>query len=177
MRWVGSKLNWQIHSAEIIQDPTITIHPEPMQPPTTATTNSPISSSHDRLVSFCEAIRDYEGRPGDLNYQLNNPGDCRCSPVGYLPKYGLVRCIDTNTNPAYLFHKGKFAMFPTYELGWEYLLNMVHVMAANHSSWSIVDFFAHYSPTSDGNAPNKYAEWVADRLGVSTATTLSQLLG
>ena len=137
--------------------------------------NAPQPASEDMLTQFCTAIRDYEGKPGDLNYQLNNPGDCRPSPDGYLAKYGRVEIIDTDTDPRYPYHKGKFAKFPTPALGWEYLRNMVHEMAANHPTWTIEDFFAHYSPTSDGNAPRAYAQSVASRCGVAPSTPLSKL--
>lgn len=128
-----------------------------------------------KLVTFCESIRDYEGAPGDLNYQLNNPGDCRPSSVGYLAKYGNVQIVDTDTNPAYLFHKGKFAKFPTYELGWEYLLALVLGRANLHPEWTILDFFSVYSPSSDGNSTTAYAQNVATRCGVTICTTLGQL--
>lgn len=154
----------------------------PLPMPSNDSTHTPVSApkpppdKSSNLVRFCTSIRDYEGRPGSLNYQLNNPGDCRPSPVGYLPKYGLVEIIDTNTDPRYLYHKGKFAKFPTYALGWEYLLNMVHFTAANHPAWTLYDFFAHYAPTKDGNSPKPYAENVAKRCGISPSDTLASYL-
>lgn len=151
----------------------------PPVPPTVpiAPQTVPILEPLHLLLRLCEAIRDYEGKPGALNYQLNNPGDCRPSPVGYLPKYGHVEIIDTNTDPRYPYHKGKFAKFPTYALGWEYLQNMVHVMAVNHPTWNLLDFFGHFAPSSDKNDPNKYAAWVADKLDVDVHITLQALLG
>lgn len=138
----------------------------PKQPPTASS----------MLDTFCIAIRDFEGSPGALNYQLNNPGDCRPSPVGYLPKYGNVIIIDTDTNPKYPYHKGKFAMFPTYELGWEYLENMVHYLAVEHPNWTILDFFTHYAPSSDSNSPAGYAANVAHKCGRDVHTILKDLL-
>jgi hypothetical protein len=149
-------------------------------PPTTNSTPEPAQPAriegNARLTVFCEAIRDFEGKPGDLNYQLNNPGDCRPSPVGYLPKYEPVEIIDTDTDPRYPYHIGKFAKFPTYELGWEYLQAMVHMMATNHPNWTLIDFFNHFAPASDGsNDPNQYAKFVANRLSVIPTTTFKQL--
>ena len=127
------------------------------------------------LTIFVTAIRDYEGKPGDLNYQLNNPGNCRCSPVGYLAKYGKVECIDTDTDSRYHYNVGKFARFPTYKLGWEYLQNLVHFIAARNPTWTIADFFDHYAPSTDSNDPNAYAHFVAKRCGVSVDTTMDKL--
>lgn len=119
------------------------------------------------LATFCTAIRDFEGKPGDLSYLNNNPGNCRCSPVGYLPKYGHVLCV------------GGFAKFPSYELGWEYLQNLVFHRAVLHPNWTILDFFADpklgYAPPSDKNPSAQYAAFVAARCGVPVSTTLQAL--
>lgn len=128
----------------------------PKQPPT---------GSNPMLTTFCTAIRDYEGSPGNLNYKNNNPGNTRCSAVGYLPKYGHVTCVNN------------FAVFESYDLGWEYLQNLVIYRAELHPDWTIGDFFRNYAPSGDNNNPSKYAEFVATRCGVSTATTLRSLLG
>lgn len=116
----------------------------------------------NNLEKFCLAIRDFEGKPGDLNYKNNNPGNVRCSPVGYLPKYGNVKCVNN------------FAVFPTYALGWEYLNNLVHFIAVSHPTWTILDFFKSYAPPST-NPTRKYAIFIADRLGVPVSTTLNNL--
>ena len=159
--------------------PTLTA--TPVLPPNTITsTSTPKTPLNGQIMlgKFCEAIRDFEGKPGDLNYMLNNPGDCRPSPVGYLPKYEPVEIINTDTDPRYPFHIGKFVKFPTYELGWEYLQTMVHMMATNHPTWTLIDFFNHFAPASDGsNDPNKYAKFVANRLSVIPTATLKEVLG
>jgi len=144
----------------------------PMNLPVAPAVNAPVSrvtpppAPTSMLEEFCTAIRDYEGKPGDLNYMLNNPGDCRPSPDGYLAKYEPVEIIDTNTNPHYLFHKGSFAKFPSYAIGWEYLVNLVSHTIFMHPNWTFVDFFNHYAPSSDANNPNAYAAYVAGRLAV-----------
>lgn len=129
----------------------------------------------DMLTIVCTSIRDHEGKPGSLNYLLNNPGDCRPSPVGYLPKYGHVEIIDTDTDPRYLYHKGKFAKFTNYDLGWEYLQALIHSYAVIHPEWTLLDLFKHYAPSGDNNNPNKYAIFVAKRCGVSVDITLRSL--
>lgn len=116
------------------------------------------------LETFCHAIEAFEGGQGDPNHINNNPGDFRCSPVGYLPKYGNVKCTANN-----------FAVFPTYAIGWEYLLESVHHRAVAHPNWTILDFFDNYAPSSDGNPTAIYAENVAKKCGVSTSCTLQVL--
>lgn len=129
------------------------------------------------VEQFCTFVRDYEGKPGDLNYLLNNPLDCRPSPVGYLPKYGNVEIIDTDTDPRYLFHVGKFARFDTYALGWEYGVNMVHFIAVNHPDETIATFFNNFAPSGDKNDPERYAEVIAGECKVPVNCTLAQLFG
>ncbi len=129
---------------------------------------NPAGSFPTKLDTFCLAIRDYEGKPGDLNYINNNPGNCRPSPVGYLPKYGKVTIAHTAS--------GDFAHFETYALGWEYLENLVHFRAELHPNWTFVDFFSNYAPSKDKNNPQDYAQNVADHCGVPVTTTLSQFL-
>ncbi len=128
------------------------------------------------VESMALAIRDYEGGPGSLNYQLNNPGNFRPSPAGYKAKYGNVRVIDTDTNPSYLYHKGKFACFPTYELGFEYLENHIRNKARQNPNWRLLEFFETYSPTGDNNNPIHYAIFVARRMGVSTSFVMGDLV-
>lgn len=122
------------------------------------------------LVVLATGIRDYEGNPGSLNYQLNNPGDCRPSPYGYLPKYEPVIIIDTDTDPAYPYHKGKFAKFPTYATGWTYLLNLLQNMIQTHPNWTLNDLMSAYAPSTDGNAPDAYGAFLGRRLGVDSST-------
>lgn len=149
---------------------------EPVKPPqtpqdapgTTQTTNSTNTPQMTLLDQFCTAIRDYEGSPGDLNYQNNNPGNCRCSSVGYLPKYGNVLCVETAS--------GKFAKFPTYELGWEYLEALVKEKVAKNPTWTIRDFMHNYSPSSDNNDPDTYAAYIAKRLVITVDFPMSKIV-
>lgn len=139
--------------------------PEPEHSPSTVPESEEPKPEQDILTVFCTAIRDFEGKPGDLNYRNNNPGNFRCSPVGYAAKYGKVRCV-----------KG-FACFPSYELGWLYLTNSVKERAKKHPAWTIRDFFYNYAPPGDHNPTEKYAATVAAKCGVSVDCTLSELFG
>lgn len=137
---------------------------EPM-PDIPAPTPEPVKK--DMLLIFCSGIRDFEGQPGDLSYRNNNPGNVRCSPVGYASRYGSVKCVNN------------FSVFTTYELGWEYLQSLVHQRALLFPDWTILDFIGDpkhgYSPASDGNPVEKYAQFLADRCGVPVTATLGQL--
>ncbi len=129
-----------------VKPPQQSVQPQPVPDSTPSHTQA-----DNALETFCLAIRDFEGGPHDLNYKNNNPGNCRCSSVGYLPKYGTVVCV------------GGFARFETYALGWDYLKNLVHHRVSLHPTWTFLDFFNNYAPSSDNNNPHNYAAAVAKR--------------
>lgn len=127
------------------------------------------------LESFCTAIRNFEGyyAPGEnpkfpngsLSWRNRNPGNCRYSPVGYDPKYGLVKRDSNN-----------FAIFKDHETGWLYLNNFVRAKAKQFPHYTIFDYISKiHAPSSDGNDPLRYATWVAERVGVSVAYKLIDL--
>ena len=162
----GGVYNREIPSLDHIDEITLST-PESKEvstPTATKPVEAPAAPSEPMLDTFCKAIRDFEGVPGDLNYRNCNPGNCRCSPVGYLPKYGNVKCSP-----------GGFAIFPTYELGWEYLQALVHHRAELHPEWTVLDFFKVYAPAGDNNPTEKYAKYVAARCGVIPTTKLKDL--
>lgn len=113
------------------------------------------------LATFCSALKQFEG----ANPANNNPGNCRCSPVGYLSRYGKVTCNPHN-----------FAVFQTYELGWEYLNEKIHHTIVLHPTWTFYDFFANWAPSTDGNEPHHYAEWVSAHCGQPATAKLSEVL-
>jgi hypothetical protein len=117
------------------------------------------------LTTFCTAIRDNEGSPGERNYRNNNPGNCRYSPVGYLPIYGIVTRDPDN-----------FAIFETYALGWLYLENLVKEKFEKNPNETIYQFFENYAPVSDGNDPVKYAAFVATRCDVDSSFIVKNIL-
>lgn len=133
----------------------------PIMPPDAP---KPPTPSISMLEHFCVALRDYEGKPGDLNYRNNNPGNCRCSSVGYLKKYGDVKCVNG------------FAKFPTYELGWEYLLALIKSKIKQHPTWTIRDLMRHYAPVEDNNDPDRYAAYLASRLAVTPDYPMSKIV-
>ncbi len=144
------------------QEPPQNSGKQPVETPST------MNTTKATLNNFCLAIRDHEGSPGDLNYKNNNPGNFRCSSVGYAPKYGNVLCVDTKS--------GKFAKFPTYELGWLYLQNIVKERIQKYPEWTFIDFFSNYAPSVDDNNPVLYAKFVAFRCGVGTDFRIKNIL-
>jgi hypothetical protein len=129
----------------------------------------------NKLDVFCEAIKEYEGyyKPnenpkypkGSLSYRNNNPGNCRCSPVGYKAIYGNVLCVN------------RFAKFETYEKGMLYLKNLVLNTAKSNPNWSIYDYFAlKHAPSTDNNDPESYAEFVAKKCGVTKEAKLKDVV-
>ena len=113
----------------------------------------------DYLTLIFESMRDFEGKPGDHNYRANNPLNCRCSRVGYLPKYGDVKCVNN------------FAVFPTWELGCEYGRNLILTKARRHPDWNLVNFIGDpvegWAPASDNNPVQSYASFIGKRMGVN----------
>ena len=142
-------------------DPMPNIPPEQPASPATApkTSVSTIPSlppTITELQSFCTAIRDYEGAPGDRNYRNNNPGNCRCSPVGYLPIYEPVGCDPDD-----------FAIFPSYAIGFHYLEALVIEKVNKNPNYTILTFMENYAPSSDDNSPARYAAYIASRLATT----------
>lgn len=152
----------------VLEDPRPPVrHPEAPTSPTQPIPKPipPMPTKEQRLITFCTAIRDFEGKPGDANYRNNNPGNFRKSPVGYAAMYGNVRVSPNG-----------FAIFPTYELGWQYLLNTVRNRIKRHPTWTFRDFFFNYAPPSDHNPSEAYARNVAKRCGVAVGSKVSDYL-
>ena len=119
-----------------------------------------------KIIKLATFIRDYEGKPGDKNYRNNNPGNARWNPTGYLAKYGKVTKSADN-----------FAIFPTYEQGWNYLCNMLLNWAkGGRAEWSIERLMKSYAPTEDDNDPVAYSNHISKQLGVPSSTKLKELL-
>lgn len=135
--------------------------------------NKPMDKPKNDLDLLCEAIKEYEGwfppspkHPrGSRSWRNNNPGNCKFSKVGYLKKYGDVKS------------DGTFAIFPTYELGWMYLQNLIKQHANESPNLSIANYIKKiYAPASDNNDPASYASYIGKKMGVNPITfTLGDL--
>lgn len=153
-------------------------HYEPIQapilPPDASNPPSPMQvplpePKKDLLTMFCLAIQEREGYfinsqypKGTPAYINHNPGNIRCG--AFATACGATGCSKSN-----------FAVFPTYDIGLRALKTLVTNAATGKSSvyrasMTIPQFFALYSPSSDGNDPISYAHQVAQKLGVDSAT-------
>lgn len=130
---------------------------EPLTPELAEEIKEQLPVKPDYLILLCEAIKEYEGWfPNSRSFRNNSPGNCRYSPVGYLPKYGEVKRDPQN-----------FAIFKDYETGWLYLKNLILSKASRNPSWNLVSFFKEYAPEADHNDPVRYTTWVGKKMGVN----------
>lgn len=147
--------------------------PDAPQAPVSPVVSKPAPMS--LLNTFCLAIKQHEGfyAPGENSeyptgtpsWRNNNPGNCRCSPVGYLAIYEPVTCSPSN-----------FAVFKDYATGWLYLTNLVKEKINKNPNETILQFFENYSPVSDGNNPTNYAAIVAKACGLTVDTSVSRII-
>jgi len=114
------------------------------------------------LTAFCLAIQKHEGwilTPPSRSVRNHNPGNCKFSPVGYLPEYGEVKKDPQG-----------FAVFKDYETGFRYLKNLVKHKVQRRPNDDLFQFFEVYAPREDNNDPIAYAKAVATRIGVDVNT-------
>lgn len=115
----------------------------------------------DALNKFAEAIQNFEGQPGDLNYRNNNPGN--------LMYAGQPGAIGQDS-------KG-LAIFDTWSDGLAALKRQIALDASRYPNWSIYDYIANkYAPAGPNN-PNDvaYANSIASALGVTADAKLGTL--
>lgn len=119
----------------------------------------------EKIIKFAEAIKIYEGWfSGSRSFRNNNPGNLR-----FVGQTGATADRDN------------FAVFKTYEEGFGALLRMIQNAATGKSkvyfpTMTIVQFFQKYAPSSDNNYPEKYAQFVADRVGLLTSSQIKELV-
>lgn len=128
---------------------------------------APVAPPNNLLNEMCLGIQSMEGwYEGSRSWRNRNPGN-----LVFVGQPGATK--EPN---------GRFAVFPTYEAGFQALKNMILNAAKGKSKiyypeMNLLLFFSVYAPSNDGNNPTKYAEHVAKRMGVNPATfTLKQLL-
>ena len=118
-------------------------------------------SLHVLLNRMADSIEEFEGgEPGDLNIRNNNPGNLK-----FAKQHGSV-----GTDPQ------GHAVFESYEKGRTALVHQIEIAFTNksrvyNSGMSLAQFFGKYAEDNS----NEYAKFVADRLGATSSTTLTQL--
>jgi hypothetical protein len=116
-------------------------------------------SSSPALTTIASTIQTVEGYyPGTYAYVNNNPGN-----LIYVGQAGAT------------LGTGGFASFPTYDAGYQALLNQIQLYA--NKGMTIQDMMNVYAPAGQGgNNPTSYANTVATALGVSPDTLVSDAL-
>lgn len=129
-----------------------------------------------KIEKWAYAIRAHEGWYNtSRSYRNNSPGNVKYHEGGYLPKYGNVRKDDAG-----------FAIFPTYEQGWLYLINSLsqwcRIGGANgryYPNMTIMQWAHAYcedDPRTKEDDRVVYAHVVAKDLGVSVDTPIKSLI-
>jgi len=119
-----------------------------------------------KLANFCLAIQSHEGWfPGSRSERNKNPGNLRY--VGQKLAIGK--------------DKNNFAVFSTYEDGFNTLKEMIKRAASGFSKVyspedTLLQFFGKYAPSFDLNDPNNYAQVVAKEIGVDVSFQIKNLI-
>jgi hypothetical protein len=118
------------------------------------------------LYDLAEAIKTHEGWfQGSRSARNNNPGNLK-----YAGQPGTIAK-----------DKGRFAIFDSYQSGWNALVNQLDAAVTGRSEkfspeHTLYDFFKTYAPSTDKNYPKRYAEQVAKKLGVLPTTKIKTLV-
>lgn len=118
-----------------------------------------VIKSESKLDKWCAAIKQMEG----AKPERNNPGNIRF--VGQ----------------QYAINDNGFCKFDTYEHGYKALQDLIIRACTGKSSYynadgNLYDFYNVYAPSSDGNNPKHYAEFVADYIGVEPTVKIKSLV-
>lgn len=121
----------------------------------------------NKIEKFAEAVKEHEGWfPGSRSQRNQNPGNFRCSKL--MTDLGATRCDDN------------FSVFPNYETGWKALIQFITYACNNelraYKDKTIYGFFEVYAPSGDDNTPRRYAEIVANNIGLSPNTRMKDLI-
>ena len=114
------------------------------------------------LEALAQAITDYEGYYlNSVSNRNNNPGNLRYSPYQVGVRDG-------------------FALFDTYEDGWNALLHQLTIAADGRSNvydpeMTLNEFFHVYAPSFE-NSPNLYAKTVIAQLDIPPETKLKEFI-
>lgn len=138
---------------------------EPYEKPIIPIMDTP--TKKDLIEEMALYISQYEGGPKDRNHRNCNPGNIRCATI----KNGRASGMD----------KDGFCIFPTWEIGMAALVEKLRNAAMGASKVyfptdTMMQFFAKYSPTNDGNQPSAYCSWVCKKIGIPISTQLKDLI-
>lgn len=106
------------------------------------------------IVDIRNAIIEMEGKPGDLNYRNNNPGNLRYNSSH--PEY---------TPGAIGMGEGGFAKYATWQDGVNDLDRQIQIDAGR--GLSVSQFISKYAPSFENDTAN-YLSWLKSQLHVSS---------
>ena len=115
------------------------------------------------IADFAEGIKQYEGfSPGSRSQRNNNPGNLK-----------FVNQAGTTGEDT-----GGFAIFSTYDLGWQALLRQLRLAVTDKSliyksKMTLIEFFAEYAPRRDNNNPVAYASFIAQRFRITPQSQIN----
>lgn len=121
------------------------------------------------LDAVALAIQGHEGwAPGSVSFRNNNPGNLKYA--------GQAGATGADANG--------FAVFPTYDAGFQALKNQLALDASRNPAWTLTQFFTKYlggnpynpQVTGEGN-PFTYAADVASKIGASVSDSIGKLFG
>lgn len=147
-------------------------------PGTRAKLNEKASNS---IPAWARAIQNHEGYLTPVQYPPNGSRSYRNhSPANFK--------IPTSVLTAYMKKLGangvdaqNFVTFPNYQTGFDALCTFLidacnDKLSSYQSSMTLLQFFEKYAPSSDNNDPLRYARTVADAVGATVNTKISELL-
>jgi hypothetical protein len=105
-------------------------------------------------------------KKGNANWRMNNPGNIRGGT--FAQSHGAIGEADAGPS-------GRFAVFPTLEVGSKAKEDLLFSPNSKYFRLSIWDAMHRYAPASDNNDPANYAKIVAEEAGASINTVLADL--
>lgn len=149
--------------------PLVDVQPVTPPPPIETLPNKPIKE--DLTKEFCLAIQEFEGYfEGSHSYRNHSPGNFRWTP--YVRDY--LHAIGQDS--------GGYATFSSYEKGFialeTFVRNVAKGMVKGYKKPcpTIKQFTSVYAPTGDNNNPDKYANYIAKKIGKTVDTLLTDFI-
>lgn len=99
---------------------------------------------------------------GSIAWRYNNPGNLKYGP--FAKSKGAIGAGD-----------GGHSVFPNLDIGKEAMRQLIFGSERGYNKMTLENAIAKYAPTSDGNDPDTYANYVSSRSGVSKSRVLNTL--
>jgi hypothetical protein len=121
------------------------------------------------VKEMAKAIQTFEGYapPVSRSYRNRNPGNLKMTTY--------VKSLGATGKDAH-----GFAIFPTYEAGFQALCQFIsdagHNLLGAYKDCDIYKFFSVYAPAHDANNPTRYAEFVASQMGIEPTEKVANIV-